>query len=59
MVRQRCVVVSLEYNFIFYFVSLNYLRFELLDYWKRFSEDGLNSLSKLNYTIKSITNDYL
>lgn len=34
-------------------------RFELLEFWKRYNIDGLNSLDKLKYTIKSIKFDYL
>jgi hypothetical protein len=34
-------------------------RFELLDYWKRYKTDGINSLKTFNYTIKSINNLYL
>ncbi len=34
-------------------------RFELLDLWKRFKEDGISSLEKLNYDIKSTDMNYL
>jgi hypothetical protein len=34
-------------------------RFELLEYWKRYKIDGINSLKNLNYTIKSISNHHL
>ena len=34
-------------------------RFQLLDYWKRYKTDGINSLNTFNYTIKSINNLYL
>lgn len=34
-------------------------RFELLEYWKRYKKDGLNSLKDLKYDIISIKNDYL
>jgi hypothetical protein len=36
-----------------------FLRFELLDYWKRYISDGISSLGTLNYTIKSVKYDYL
>ncbi|RNA28974.1 beta-1-4-galactosyltransferase 1-like [Brachionus plicatilis] len=34
-------------------------RFELLEYWKRYKRDGLNSLKDLKYEIKSLENNYL
>ena len=34
-------------------------RFELLEYWKRFKDDGISSLDKLKYEIKSYENSYL
>lgn len=34
-------------------------RFELLEYWKRFKTDGISSLDKLKYTIKSIQYSFL
>lgn len=34
-------------------------RFQLLNYWTRFKTDGINSLSTLNYTIRSIKDFYL
>lgn len=34
-------------------------RFELLDYWKRYQKDGISSLDKFKYEIKSIKYEYL
>ena len=30
-----------------------------MEYWKRYKVDGISSLTKHNYTIKSIENSYL
>lgn len=35
------------------------IRFELLDYWKRYQIDGISTLPKLNYSIKSVKHEYL
>jgi hypothetical protein len=45
--------------FVFLFNICFVCRFELLEYWKRFSIDGISSLDKLNYTIKSVKESYL
>lgn len=41
-------------TFLNFKTKLKSKRFELLDYWKRYKTDGLNSLARLNYTVKSI-----
>lgn len=47
---------------IYFFLNtilLKTKRFELLEYWKRFQKDGINTLDKLNYKIRSIDKSYL
>jgi len=42
-----------------FLIKIIIIRFELLEYWKRYKIDGISSLWKLNYTVKSIENDFL